>query len=65
MAVKVVLKETYCQFKATGSKLLLYVSSSNPSMIIHTADNFDKIPPNAFLKVFRAEVLKNSKLACG
>ena len=59
MAVKVVLKETYRQFKATDPNLL-FVSSSDPSMIIRTTDDFDRIPLEAFPKFFPAAV-KNGK----
>ena len=59
MAVKVVLKETYRQFKTTDPKLL-FVSAADPSLILRTADDFDRIPLADFPKFFPAEV-KNGK----
>ena len=59
LAVKGVLKETFRQFKATDPHLL-FVSSADPSTIIRTVDDFEKIPLDAFPKIFPAAV-KNGK----
>jgi hypothetical protein len=59
MSVKVVLKETYARFKVTDPKVV-FVSNQNPSIIIRTSEDFEKIPTNDFPKFFSAEI-KNGK----
>ena len=49
LAIKGVLKETYRQFKATDPNLL-FVLSADPSMIICTVEDCDRIPLEAFPK---------------
>jgi hypothetical protein len=59
LSVKVILKETFTRFKVTDPKLLL-VSIADPTMIISTAEDLDKIPSDAFPTLFPADV-KNGK----
>ena len=62
LAIKGILQESYRQFKATDPHLL-FVSSANPSMIIRTVDDFDRIPLEAFPK-FSPPGSKTAKLGC-
>jgi hypothetical protein len=59
MSVKLVLKDTFTMFKTTDPQFLL-ISPTETSTIIKTADDFDKIPAQDFLRLFPAEI-KNSK----
>jgi hypothetical protein len=59
LSVKVILKETFTRFKVTDPKLLL-VSVADPTVIISTAEDLDKIPSDAFPILFPADV-KNGK----